>query len=33
MFQGFSPEQLDQVERKALGDGKEASEDKTAIQE
>ena len=33
MFQGFSPKQLDQVGRKVLGDGKEASEDKTAIQE
>jgi hypothetical protein len=33
MFQGFSPEQLDKVERKVLGRGEEISEDKVAIQE
>ena len=33
VFQGFSPEQLDKVERKALSNGKDISKDKVTIQE
>jgi len=33
VFQGFSPEQIDQVERKALSNGKDISKDKVTIQE
>ena len=33
MFQGFSPEQLEQVERKALSNGEKNIEDKVTVQE
>ena len=33
IFQGFSPEQLDKVERKALSNGEDISKDKVTVQE
>jgi hypothetical protein len=33
IFQGFSPEQLEQVERKALSNGEDISKDKVTVQE